>query len=517
MDNHPDASRFWVVGPPRGGFTLLLSVLSILNRDRGNAKPHAQEIADPYIAIAGEYLDAAIRDWFCTQVGEERLFFNKEFSILVGGPKWICTEDKDTVCVRKYLGVKGSGDFTFLLYLPRWVLAFDEIIHSHSHPALWLAMSDYSQFKKFASIRNPIDIIHSSVFSINALASEYIHRELRIDEHQIRRELALNKLTNPEFISGLIVFLKKYLDEFVAVADQFDYVMRWEDLIQHPIEEIQRIALATDGSVGVVDATRIWSELDHRNLTRYHRHSFRRGLLYDWQFNITNTHLRLFEEAGFDKYLKRFGYDPIIYFKESDYTPDQLLVEEHIRRGRPYVEDLDNDLRTFAFNKTNFIPSPRFVFKHYPRQGAIEIEKSTMRDEALEEGFMARMAPVSEVVFRYLLELRKVAEEAAAGNDRPLSNLRDRYIKVFSKWLGDRSASMFSSLTQYGATSTPPRLVGSAAGYNIVWLKGHHYSVPQSLGPMDLGQLDLSTLASTILVTRTYEEALQAIAMRAET
>ncbi len=517
MDNHANASRFLVVGPPRGGFTLLLSVLSLLNRDRGNAKPHAQEIADPYIAIAGEYLDAAIRDWFCTQVGEERLFFNKEFSILVGGPKWICTEDKDTVCVRKYLGVKRSGDFTFLLYLPRWVLAFDEIIHSHSHPALWLAMSDYSQFKKFASIRNPIDIIHSSVFSINALASEFIQRELRMDEHQIRRELALNKLTNPEFISGLIVFLKKYLDEFITVVDRFDYVMRWEDLIQHPSEEIGRIAQATGEPASAAYASRVWSELDHRNLTRYHRHSFRRGLLYDWQFNITNTHLKLFEEAGFGEYLQRFGYDPIVYFKESDYTADQVLIEEHIRRGQPYVESLDDDLITFAFNKTNFTPSPRFIFKHYPRQGAIEIEKSTMRDEVLEVGFMARMAPVSEVVFRYLLELRKVAEEAAAGNDEPLANLRVRYTRVFSEWLGDRSASMFSALEQPSVSIAPPRLVGTAAGYNIVWLKGYHYSVPQSLGPMDLGQLDLSSLASTILVTRTYEEALQAIAMRAET
>ncbi|HET9132196.1 MAG TPA: hypothetical protein VFO86_14675, partial [Terriglobia bacterium] len=244
----------------------------------------------------------------------------------------------------------------------------------------------------------------------------------------------------------------------------------------------------------------------------------RRGLLYDWQFNITNTHLKLFEEAGFEEYLQRFGYDPIGYFKESDYTPDQLLIEEHIRRGQPYVENLDDDLITFAFNKTNFTPSSRFKFKHYPRQGAIEIERSTVRDEALEAGFMARMMPVSETVFSYLQELQQVAEEAAAGNEGPLGDLRERYSKVFSEWLGDRAESMFSALlTRTDATSAPPRLVGSAAGYNIVYLGGHHYSVPQSLGPMDLGQLDRSTLPSTIVVTRTYEEALQAIARRAKT
>lgn len=504
-------SQYLVVAPPRGGFTLLLSVLSVLYRDRGNTKPSAQAIADPYIAIAGEYLDAAIRDWFSSQVGEDRLFYNKEFSILVGGPKWVSAGDTDTVCVRKYLGIKGDGDFTFLLYLPRWVMAFDEIIHSHSHPARWSAMPDYAGFKKFASIRNPIDIIHSSVFSINALASEYIHRELKLDEHLIRRELALNKLTNPEFISGLIVFLKNYLDEFIPAIGQYDYLMRWEDMIQQPVAEIQRIAQATGEPVSAEYAARVWSELDHRNLTRYHRHSFRRGLLNDWQFNITNTHLKLFEDAGFGAYLERFGYDPIASFDESSYTPDQTLIEEHIRRGQPYMENLDNDLITFAFNKTNFTPSPRFKFKHYPRQGAIEIEKSTLRDDALATGFMSRMAPVSETVYRYLTELRLAATAAAEGDESLLQALRTRYKGIFSEWLGDRTESMFSELTQAASTIAPPRLAGSESGYNIVSFGGVHYAVPQSLGPMDLSQLDMSSLLPGILAGRSYDDALRAI------
>lgn len=517
MDKLPTDTQFLVVGPPRGGFTLLLSVLNILYRDRGMCRPLAQEIAKPYIAIAGEYLDAVIRDWFCEQVGEDRLFFNKEFSILVGGPKWISAGDENTVCIRKYLGIKGVGDFTFLLYLPRWVLAFDEVVHSHSHPSRWVVMPDYSKFRKFASIRNPIDIIHSSVFSINALASEYIQRELKLDEHQIRRELALNKLTNPEFISGLIVFLKKYLDEFIPMSDQYDYVMRWEDLIQDPVEEIQRIAQATGEPVTAEHAARVWGELDHRNLTRYHRHSFRRGLLNDWQFNITNTHLKLFEEAGFGPYLQRFAYDPIAYFDENDYTPDQHLIEEHIRLGKPYVEDLDDDLITFAFNKTNFTPSPRFKFKHYPRQGAIEIERSTVREGALETGFMARLAPASQVVFNYLQELQHASEEAVVGNDRPLVDLWERFSKVFSEQLGDRCKPMVSAFIPSETAKTPPRLVGSLARYNIVYFDGCHYSVPQALGPMDLGQIDKSSLPPTILVTSTYQEAMQAIAKRIKT
>jgi hypothetical protein len=287
--------------------------------------------------------------------------------------------------------------------------------------------------------------------------------------------------------------------------------MRWEDLIQQPVTEIQRISQATGEPVSAEYAARVWGELDHRNLTRYHRHSFRRGLLNDWQFNITNTHLKLFEDAGFGDYLIRFGYDPIAYFNENDYTPDQQLIEDHISRGQPYVENLDDDLITFAFNKTNFTPSPRFKFKHYPRQGAVEIEKSTLRDDSLATGFMVRMAPVTDTVYRYLTDLRAAATAAVEGNEVSLQELRTRYSEIFAEWLGERAASMFSAANQCKPPQAPPRLVGNESGYNIVAYAGNYYSVPQSLGPMDFGQLDVSSLPKGILATRSHDDALRAI------
>jgi hypothetical protein len=121
------------------------------------------------------------------------------------------------------------------------------------------------------------------------------------------------------------------------------------------------------------------------------------------------------------------------------------------------------------------------------------------------------MAPVSDTVYGYLRELQQAAEKAALGDELSLVDLRVRYCKIFSEWLGDSSESMFAAVAKLDAPVTLPRLVGSAAGYNIVYFVGHHYCVPQSLGPMDLGQLDMSVLPSTILVTGTYRDALQAI------
>lgn len=506
-----DDGRYMVVGPPRGGFTLLLSVLAILYRDRGKRKPAAQEIADPYIAIAGEYLDTAIRKHFAHEVGADDFFYNREFSILVGGPKWITDGDPETVCVRKYLGIAGRGDFTFLLYLPRWVLASDEIIHSHSHPARWLDVADYAGHRKLASIRNPIDIIHSSVFSINALASEYIHRRMHMRDDDIRRELALNKLSNPEFISGLITFLARYLDEFIPVACRYDYVMRWETLIRSPVEEIRRIADAVGESVDEATAARIWAELDHRNLTRYHRHSFRVGVLNDWERNLTNTHLELFEKAGFGRYLDVLGYPPILRFDERTYTPDQELIEAHIRAGRPYVEKLDPDVIRFAFNKTNFVASGRFPYRHHPRQGAIEIEKSTLDDDSLATRFMEAMADVTDTLYRYLSRLGPAASEASGGDRGTLDRLQEEFAPPFRAVLGHHADALFHQAEGIVPQIREPRLIRSLHGYNIVLVGNEFLSVPQSLGPMDLAQVDRSTLPAGILVTRTYDEAVRAV------
>ena len=77
--------------------------------------------------------------------------------------------------------------------------------------------------------------------------------------------------------------------------------------------------------------------------------------------------------------------------------------------------------------------------------------------------------------------------------------------------LGERSDALFQAAQRQGAATHPPLLVGGAAGYNVVAYKNKHYSVPLTLGPLDLQQLDLAALPQAILVTRTYDEALRAI------
>jgi hypothetical protein len=129
---------------------------------------------------------------------------------------------------------------------------------------------------------------------------------------------------------------------------------------------------------------------------------------------------------------------------------------------------------------------------------------------------MSRMGPVTDTIYRYLTDLRAAATAAADGNELPLLELRSRYSEIFSEWLGKRAASMFSVAMQCKHPEAPPRLVGSEAGYNIVAYAGIYYAVPQSLGSMDFGQLDVSSLPKEILAARSHEDALRAIAKAVE-
>ncbi|MBI1395540.1 MAG: hypothetical protein GC151_06125 [Betaproteobacteria bacterium] len=503
-----------VVGPPRGGFTLLLSILTLLQRDAGWIKPDFQEVADSLIAFAGEAFDATLRKFFRERVGDDRLFYSREFSTLIGGPKWLSADDPDTACVRKYLGVKGIGDFTFVLYVPSWTLSFDSIVHSHSHPDRWPVLPAYRHFRRFASIRHPVDIVHSSVFSINALASEYIRRELNVDEHYIRRELALNKLTKPEVVDGLIAFICKYLDQFAGAAQHYLHVMRWEDLIDEPVREISRIADAAGIPATPAAAERIWQEIEHRNLTRHHRHSFRRGRLDDWKNTITNSHLRRFRDAGIDAHLARHGYAPISFLDESSYTPDQILIEERLAEGRPYVEHLDRDLIRFAFNKTNLVAGASFGFEHHDRIGAIEIERSSMLGSTLASDFQRHVADLSETVSLFLRDLRPAAVAAAAGRFDLLDGLvRDYGRRLPATDAGDlRSAVDAVKSGTYRKDVPLPQLVASESGFNIVRLDRRYVCVPQALGPMDLTGVAVESLPAGVIVTDSLESAFRAVA-----
>lgn len=375
-----------VIGAPRSGFSLLIAVINAILRLPNGRRPGpgANRVLEGLTDLTSRYLTLKYQQTFARFGRTNDLVFNGEFHRLVGGPKWLEPKNPRLACFRKYFGIKGQGDFLLVTSHPREVMEVYPTVHSHTAPALWLREPYYDSFQKFASLRNPIGVINSACFSLNAMASEYLQRFMPNEsEDLIRQRHGLYKLTDLDFVRGLVKFLKTYLDEFLPVRGRY-FVMKWEDLITRPAETIRRIAAELGVSLSAGAAAALWKPMDHVNLLQYHRHNYRRGkgIVGDWKNSLVNEHMAIFREHGFDTYLKALDYPAVPDLNPRDYSPYQKLVAAHLQRGEVFRNTGDPDLFGFAFNKSN-IDASKFSFKAFPKRKWTQVERSTVPDDAL--------------------------------------------------------------------------------------------------------------------------------------
>jgi hypothetical protein len=382
-----DAPKLLVVGAPRSGFTLLISVLNHLLGTRNFKRNLWRRELRGFIERASREVYAAIEEYFKSRIDLQDLIVSEEFKLLVGGPKWLHKTNPNQICVRKYIGIKGRGDFLAVYSLPKFTLDYYTVVHSHYDPPTWLEDPYYRDHKKFASIRNPLDVLNSSVFSINALTGEYINRFVREPGESVRERLALYKLTDLNFVEGLIVPLKGYLESFLKVRDHYA-LMKWEDLITEPGSTIAAVGRDAGLEISREMAEKIWDGMKFRDQTSHHHYNFRKGVVGDWKSHLVNEHLEILKAQGFDDFLKAFDYGAIEYLDEQGYTRFQRTVRDHLRKGEVLKDVADQDLFTFAFNKSNF-RSSKYDFVSLPGHNGVEIERSSIKDEELLRGFMA--------------------------------------------------------------------------------------------------------------------------------
>ncbi len=444
-----------VVGPPRSGFSLLIHVTNSLLRLESTAAPRTsrRKIMRPMVDLASFYMMRRYKQTFA-QFGIVRdLLFNGEFHLIVGGPKWLDPENPTRACFRKYFGVRGMGDFLLVTSHPREILEYDAVLHSHTAPALWLRESYYDSCPKLTSVRNPIGIINSASFSLNAMASEYIQRFMPEEsEHFIRQRHGLYKLTDLEFVRGLIRFLERYLSEYLPVQDRY-FVMKWEDLIQRPVETIRRVAASLKISCDDQQAEAIWKPMDHVNLLKFHKHNYRRGkgIVGDWKNSLVNEHMDLFREHGFNRYLEALGYPPIPTLDPRAYSPFQKLIARYLQRGEAYRNTGDPDLFGFAFNKTN-IDASKFKFKSFPKRNWTQVERSAFSRDDVVEAISDTAENGCEKLNR-LFNIILETENALSGiTQRFVHSLRNEWLKLMAEvqdpegiWLCERTFKSLGS------------------------------------------------------------------------
>jgi len=474
-----------------------------------------QRLLNSLVDAFGDYIPKRVGSVFERCGLSNDLIYNASFRKLAGGPKWLGNRGREEACFRKYIGVRGLGDFTLITSHPRQVLDYDEIVHSHAHPARWTTEPAFAAYTRFASVRNPIGIINSSLFSINALTSEYIQRFVpRGDDNDaMRQRLALYKYTDLDFFDGLVRYYKAYFEEFMQVRDRY-LVMRWEDLITEPTQTISRLANAAGIPLTEDIAGQIWSHLDHVNLTGAHKHNYRagKGKVGDWRNWITNRHLGIIRDHGFDAHLAALGYEPVPQLDESRYTPFQRQVDSLLKERRVFDEFDDRILFGFAFNKSN-IDSSKFGFKRYEWRESTQIERADFQDEAL-------MFAAWDAAEDATCHLNTVLAEHLAGDYSTESSARTSLARTqaaaarlkvdmprafeaifpqLEKIIVRSFASVRSGSGARVDDGAPPRLIGSRDGYNLVVFRGQYVGIPQSAGPMDLATTSIEKVKGVVI------------------
>ena len=506
-----EAFRPLVVGAPRSGFALLTSVVTHLMPLTGGRWSVADEVFNALLEGVDEVIAEAVVREFGTHGITVDLLYNRNFRGLTGGPKWLREDDPQQACFRKYIGVRGMGDFTLVTSHPRQVLDADEVVHSHTNPGLWLQHPGYTGYTKFASIRNPVGILNSSVFSLNALASEYIQKFVPpdCDNDLMRQRLALYKLTDLAFVRGLVEFLVGYLHDFVKHWRGY-HVMRWEDLILTPVATIMRLARRAGIPVREEQAKRIWSVLDHVNLTGHHQHNYRagKGIVGNWREWLVNEHLELFEQMGLEPFMRELGYGTMPRLRESDYTPFQCKVRDFIRRGAICRETEDTDLFTFAFNKSN-IASEAFPFRRYPWRRWTRLERSIFSSEELEKAIWDVAETRTGQVNAFLADFQAVRDGSIEEIRSALRTIEKRRADIYAlaparmeaalskaNCILERAAALpghASGRTVAAGFHAEPRLVDVVSSYNVVAYRREVLRDSQEPGRVPSGQPDRTT------------------------
>ena len=493
-----------VIGYPRTGFTLLISVIAEIFNHARIIKPGYKALK-AFCDTIGMQISLNIEQVFKRHGISEDLIYNYNFRQMVGGPKWLREGHDQIACFRKYIGVCGKGDFTLFTTHPREVLDYYEIIHSHVGPAIWADHHAYVGHRRFASVRHPAGTLASACFSLNALSSEYIQRFVPQDRDNdlIRQELALYKLSDLNFFEALLKPFKSYLEEFDTCADRY-FIMRWEDLLQKPTQTIGAVAKALGIPLELEQAAEIWARIDHINLTGMHKHNFRQGhgIVGGWRNWLTNTHLDIMRDYGLDRFSKRYRYGDIGTLDEADYTPFQKKLGAAIANGKIIREYDDEDLFGFAFNKSN-LDLNRFEFKRYDWRKHTRIERSSCTDEDLVMEVWDVAEDACEVINSALYywfqnaangsqAQKKAAVEEIAPVLAPLftgSNALTQWRSVMLSAIEEDEADCALGagfvVAPSRSKSADPVLLRSVSTTNIVEFQERYYALPQALGPID--------------------------------
>jgi hypothetical protein len=370
-----------VVGHPRTGFSLLISVITevmALHHYDLNPKSYLPSTFQKFESRINSRLREIFRKYEC----KDQSLWNPNFAVALGGPNWIDSEGN--LCVRKYLGIKGAGDVTIIIKLPFESTYNQTVPHSHGPLQPWIERDTIL----FCSARSPAATITSAVLSINALTSEYLQRYYSslslAEENKIREDLALAKMTNKKFFNAMIGPMKRAFVELESLKHHA-HIMRWEDLILYPERTIIQIAQAMNCPITQRESEQIWQKLSYRNLTQSHKHNYRAAgaKVHNHHAYLGEWHIHRLIEEGFDDISSALSLEQPSEIKLTKKNTFQLKLEKYINRDEEYVYAEDRELFWFSFQKSNIDFKQFPNFKTFDWRDFSQVERTNINNDQL--------------------------------------------------------------------------------------------------------------------------------------
>ena len=371
-----------VIGFPRTGFSLLISIIAEINASIGLA-PSAKINNEKNDSEFEQKLSDRLRQRLEPLGVFENLIFNKNFLPPLGGPNWIDPE-KGTLCIRKYIGFKDHGDMTIICSVPLSFVNMQAIPHSHGPLNSWLQRRPESNL--FHSIRGPAGTINSAVHSINALTSEYFQRWLPhltdTEEENIRQRLAISKLSDISFFEAMAAPMLRSYQTLVEHLDKV-HLHKWEDIVGRPVETIKLISKQLNVDIEAKTAYAIWRKISYRNLTQSHQHNFRKkGVdLSGHNSTLTNKHIEILRDFGFCEIARELNIEEPTWIDPSSYSNFQYELDAAISQNKK-IEFPDEELFWLSFQKSN-IDFSNFNFRLFDWKTSTKLERTNIESDEL--------------------------------------------------------------------------------------------------------------------------------------
>jgi plasmid stabilization system protein ParE len=223
---------------------------------------------------------------------------------------------------------------------------------------------------------------------------------------------------------------------------------------------------------------------------------------------LTNDHLDLLRDQGFDRIRADLGYGPIPTLDSGTYTEFQRATVDLLRRGVVADDHPDKVLAGFAFNKSN-IDSAAFPFRRFGWKHHTCLERADFRNEPL---MMKCWAAADEATGRvndvlYAILREDWTSDPIAAARRVAGAAHDLLGSHMPRAADALAASLESSIQECleapraGKTFRPgeqPRLIRSVNRVNIVAHRGEYHGIPWELGPLDLSERSVAGLPGVV-------------------